>query len=308
MSELVPGQLLVEDIPDAKAVRRRRYKARYYTAKRTDGLQTDKLILSYGAGWNTFAVLLKLREWGLKPDYAVFADTGNESPLTYEHMQKYQIPLMQQMGLKLATVKNPNWSSLLEYTLAKRKMPFRKKGTARYCTGMFKLEPIIRFEASIRLPKERFTNIIGIAYDEIHRMSKLGRRKWITNIHPLVDRKLTRMDCKRIIEDAGFPLPPKSGCDFCPFQRQSQWAKTARDNPTAIDDGVMIETLFNQKLREKNGPTQKKYLTLRSDNMPLEVWRKERMQTDIAAIEKIEADEALQVLLDETCDMETCMT
>lgn len=284
-------------------------KVNYYAIPKS--VISGKIVLSYGAGVNTFALLLKLQEWEIKPDYVVFADTGNEKPQTYEHMRKYQIPEIERQGLKLIIVKHPKWNSLLEYTLAKRKMPFRKKRIARYCTGMFKLDPIIRFETSVREKGERFTNLIGIAYDEIHRMSIVGRRKWITNAHPLIDHHLTREDCRDIIQKAGYPIPPKSGCDFCPFQKKSEWARTARDNPTAIDDGIMIETLFNEKLSERRkaeGGIQNSFITLRSDDVPLEVWRKEKAMKDIANIEKIESNESLQSLLDESCDMESCMT
>ena len=284
-------------------------KVSYYSIPKS--VISGKVILSYGGGVNTFALLLKRQEWGIKLNHVVFADTGNEKPQTYEHMRRYQIPEIERQGLKLTVVRHPKWNSLLEYTLAKRKMPFRKTNMARYCTGMFKLDPIIRFETSIRQGKEPFVNIIGIAYDEIHRMSTVGRRKWITNAHPLIDHHITRQDCKGIIQNAGYPIPPKSGCDFCPFQRKSEWARTARDNPSAIDDGIMIETLFNEKLKEQRaakGEVQRTFMTLRADEVPLEKWRKEKATEEIRAITKLEADEALQSVLDEECDMESCMT
>lgn len=272
-----------------------------------------KTILSYGAGVNTFAMLLKLPEWGIKPDFVVMADTGNENPKTYEHLKSVQIPEMERQGLKFVTVKHPKWANLLEYSLATRKMPPRTKfkGQGRYCTTMFKLDPIIRFETSVREGKEPFVNLIGIAYDEIHRMSKVGRRKWITNGHPLIDHKITRDECGTIIRLAGFEIPPKSGCDFCPFQRKSQWAKTELDNPTAIDEGIMIETHFNQRMKEKieaRGEQVNTFFSLRYDGTPLEKWRREKAPDEIKALSQMEAFEAGQTFLDETCDMESCMT
>ncbi|MDG6970400.1 MAG: hypothetical protein JRN54_04745 [Nitrososphaerota archaeon] len=272
-----------------------------------------KTVLSYGAGVNTFYMLLKLPEWGIKPDYVVFADTGNEQPATYDHLKRVAIPEMERQGLKFVTVKHPKWSSLLEYSLSTRKMPPRTKfrGQGRYCTTMFKLDPIIRFETSVRENKEAFTNLIGIAYDEIHRMSTVGRRKWITNAHPLVERHITREDCLTGIRLAGFEAPPKSSCDFCPFQKKSQWARTLRDNPSAIDDGINIELLFNQKMKEKlaaKGFEKTTFFSLRYDGRPLEEWRKNSAPKEIENLTKLEKFDAAQTFLDETCDMESCMT
>jgi hypothetical protein len=272
-----------------------------------------KTILSYGAGVNTFYLLLKLPEWGIKPDYAVFADTGNENPATYKHLEEVAIPEMERQGLEFKVVKHPKWANLLEYTLFTWKMPPRTKfrGQGRYCTTMFKLDQIVKFEKSVREGDERFINLIGIAYDEIHRMSYVGLRRWIDNVHPLIERHITRPDCITGIRLMGHPIPPKSGCDFCPFQKKSQWARNLRDNPTAIQDGIEIETRFNQKMTEKlaaKGLVRTTNFTLRYDGQLLADWLKNGASKEVENITKLEKFEAAQTFLDETCDMGSCFT
>ena len=44
------------------------------------------IVVSYGGGTNSVAMLVGLHERGLRPDAIVFADTGGEKPNTYGHM------------------------------------------------------------------------------------------------------------------------------------------------------------------------------------------------------------------------------
>ena len=41
--------------------------------------------------------------------------------------------------------------------------------------------------------------------------------KYITNVYPLVDLRMTRQDCLNWMESHGYRLPPKSACVFCPY-------------------------------------------------------------------------------------------
>jgi 3'-phosphoadenosine 5'-phosphosulfate sulfotransferase (PAPS reductase)/FAD synthetase len=267
-------------------------------------------VLSYGAGVNTFALLLKLPEWNLKPDLVIFADTGNEKPQTYEHLEKYQIPIMEAQGLKFVRVKNENGhGTLFDYSLKRGKIPWRQTRAIRYCTGMFKVDPIMKYLNSIRENKqEEFSQMIGIAYDEIHRMTKKTKRKWITNVHPLIDHKLTREDCKTVIKLAGYEVPPKSGCGYCPFQKKSEWAWEAKNNPIAITQGISLEDSFMQKWVAKHGKQPEKAITLRYDKVPLQEWFEQSARSEIRTLERIEKDESLQTMLDETCNLGNCMT
>ena len=47
------------------------------------------IVVSYGGGKNSTAVLLLLWKLGIKPDLILFADTGGELPATYEYIQMF---------------------------------------------------------------------------------------------------------------------------------------------------------------------------------------------------------------------------
>ena len=59
--------------------------------------------------------------------------------------------------------------------------------------------------------------------------------------YPLIEMSLSRADCEQIITDAGLPVPPKSGCFFCPFQRQGQWQQQKRERPDLFARSLAIE-------------------------------------------------------------------
>ncbi len=77
--------------------------------------------------------------------------------------------------------------------------------------------------------------MIGIAADEAHRQPD--------KIRPLVDWGITRADCVRIIESAGLPVPPKSGCWLCPFQGRVQWRLLRLQYPGLFEQALMLEKI-----------------------------------------------------------------
>ena len=46
----------------------------------------DMIIVSYGAGTNSTAMLVGMKERGIRPDVITFADTHAEKPKTYEQV------------------------------------------------------------------------------------------------------------------------------------------------------------------------------------------------------------------------------
>jgi len=93
----------------------------------------------------------------------------------------------------------------------------------RWSTRDWKLRPISRYLKSQNYP-EPVICCIGISTDEIQRVNtKHYKGENYTKEFPLVDKGLSRHDCLKIILDHGWPVPPKSGCWFCPFQPIPEW-------------------------------------------------------------------------------------
>ena len=98
-------------------------------------------IVSYGAGVDSTAMILKMIEKKITIDHVIFADTGGELPETYktvEFMKKF----LKKKSIPFDTVKNFSLITLLERCFVRKVFPdmFR-----RWCTRDFKVAPIHRF-------------------------------------------------------------------------------------------------------------------------------------------------------------------
>ena len=168
-------------------------------------------ILSFGAGVNTFALMIMLVREGAPLDEVVFADTGGETPATYESVEVAQAYFAERQ-IPFTVVKARRGEvNLYEAALRRRVIPSVQW---RWCTRDFKVSPIHRY---YRKFKSHVNQYVGIAYDEIHRMRD-SRETYLTNLYPLVDKRLTRQDCIDLITSAGLPVPEKSGLLLLPVQ------------------------------------------------------------------------------------------
>lgn len=122
----------------------------------------------------------------------------------------------------------------------------------RQCTYDYKVVPIIRRVRELCGLKKgavakgvlNVRAMLGISFDEAIRM-KPSKEPWITNTFPLVDARLTREDCKKIIADLGIPVPPRSACYFCPHHRDPYWKWMMADHPEEFRKAVE----FDAKIR-----------------------------------------------------------
>ena len=62
------------------------------------------LIVAYGGGTNSTAMLCGFRERGIRPALILFADTGGELPHTYEHLRVMSDKCQEWFGLPIETV------------------------------------------------------------------------------------------------------------------------------------------------------------------------------------------------------------
>ncbi len=197
--------------------------------------------VSYGGGVNSTAlvVMLALEGWH---GPIVFSDTGAEWPETMEYVALFGEWLAER-GLEL-TVLGPEWRrgkeqmTLIDYCEHYQVTPFPG---ARWCTSKWKVEPLHRWcEANGYDPDDM---LIGISADEWHRQQDKDR--------PLVDRGIDRDGCARIIVEAGLPVPRKSGCWICPFQRDSMWRELHRMHPDLFERAARLEELSSERRGEQ---------------------------------------------------------
>lgn len=182
--------------------------------------------ISYGGGLNSTAMTLLLLEQQKPIDYIPFADTGEEKPETYQFIEVFSKYLKDKYSLSITVVRrmvDGKQQTLSEYC---RQHVILPSFHWRFCTDKFKVRPIRSFlmlalehsEASITSKDESFVQYIGFDAGEWERVKK-SRWKDTTNIYPLIDYDIHRIDCECIIRQHGLPIPPKSSCYFCPFTK-----------------------------------------------------------------------------------------
>jgi hypothetical protein len=117
--------------------------------------------------------------------------------------------------------------------------------TNRSCTEEFKIRPILR-QARVLAGITRgqrevtVTSWLGISWDELQRM-KDSRAKWAQNRWPLVERRIRRADCVTWMRAHGYPDPPRSACEFCPFHDDADWRNLRDHDPEAFARAVQFE-------------------------------------------------------------------
>lgn len=111
---------------------------------------------------------------------------------------------------------------------------------------------------------------------------------WKRREYPLIELRLSRDACHRIIEEAGLPVPPKSSCFFCPFKRPNEWINLKRERPDLFGRAVEIEAAINEKR-----------LHLAKDGMFLHRWKR--------PLELAVGDQNVMFEEDAVCDSGYCM-
>jgi hypothetical protein len=216
-------------------------------------------VLSLGAGVQSSTLLLMAArgELGDVPDAAIFADTGWEPAAVYEWLAFLEeqtrgiIPIHR---VQRGDLRADLLASAAGGTARFPGIPLYTDGTgaaaegklARQCTYVYKVLPVqakcgelAGLRPRQRRPKSPVVELwMGISLDEVIRM-KPSREPWIRHRWPLIERAMTRRDCLRWFERAGFPKPPKSSCIGCPFSRDERWRGLT---PVEFADAVEIDS------------------------------------------------------------------
>ena len=199
--------------------------------------------LSMGAGVQSTAILLK---FGHKYDHVIFADTGDEQPETYHHIENNLKPYCKEHNINWITAKHPKYDALSDMCLDRKWTP-NVPGLMhmRRCTNQFKITPMRKVQRQLGATSKNPINVhIGISIDEAHRLnahSYIDNPKSEHKVYPLIDNKISRKDCYKIIADFGMSIPVKSGCDFCPFNGQKKVRAIAGKDPERFKKILKID-------------------------------------------------------------------
>ncbi len=200
-------------------------------------------------------------------DAAVFADTKWETKATYKWL-KFLKKESKKHGIPLHVVKQGNIrkDALISKVRGTKKKGFRcasmplftlgpngEKGMIkRQCTHEYKLRAIEKKHREIagyqprkRIPPGTIESWIGISTDEANRV-RISDKKWVSFYYPLIELRMTRLDCLNWFKKKNLPEPPRSACIGCPYRHNSEWRKLS---PREWRNAVK----FDKKIRKCGG-------------------------------------------------------
>ena len=190
--------------------------------------------------------------FGKKAD-AIFADTGFDHKEIYDRIDLVEkfCKTFHRPDFQIHRIRNQKHSSLIDYI---RKQKFYPNFQSRYCTRMFKIEPIDNYlmqykESSVEL-------MIGLNANEIEmRTGNHGNKPFVKYSYPLADNGLSRDACKQILSKAGllpeFPAyMQRGGCVGCYYKSKREYEAMSLLNPDEFNIVLKLEEEIQDKRKE----------------------------------------------------------
>lgn len=248
-------------------------------------------VLSYGGGLDSFALLVEALRRDERLDVVTFVDVGDpghedpaEWPGTYRHIEEIVRPLCARARIPFEVISADRYPirgarSLFEWLRARRQIPVA--GPQRICTTVAKVE---RFESWMRdcWPGAEVEVWLGFEAGEEARAAKdpnagsqsrrASRATQRSNRFPLIEWRLCRCRCETLVREAGFPVPRKSACVFCPYATRGDFQTLARELP---DTFARVAALEAEKPPTSRGAklSIKDFRTLRNPDGSVRAYR-----------------------------------
>lgn len=246
------------------------------------------IVVSYGGGTNSSALVIALVAKGIKPDCIVFADTGNEHPATYAFMRRFDdwlesvgFPRITVVRYQIKSVKKRNriikpylaigttalawyvfeqvakqtikYGTLGDECLVLEALPAKAYGRSA-CSEKWKINPIRNY---LKSKYENYIEMVGIHSDEQYRvLSNTGDLKcsidYVFQDYPLIEWGYNQKTCEEICLKVLGEVPKKSSCWFCPNMRLSEVRELKAEYPELYELGCFMEEQSMPHVTSKN--------------------------------------------------------
>ena len=230
-----------------------------------DAPAAQPLVVSYGVGVDSTALLVALYRRGIRPDLILFADVGEaEKPETYAYLPIINAWL-QSIGFPSITIvryepTRAPYSTLEGKCLQNQTLPSLAFGK-HSCSLVFKAAPQDKHIAQWRPAVDAWSFGLrvkkAIGYDngdqDCRRRTKADKavakkaaqgdrdaaryEYW----YPLQEWGIDRIGCLNLIASAGLPLPMKSACWFCPASKKSEIIWLRDTHPILFNRALTME-------------------------------------------------------------------
>lgn len=214
----------------------------------------QQLVVAYGAGVDSTAMLVGLQQRGIRPDLILFADTGDEKPETYAYLPIVN-EWLERVGFPQVTiVKNPRPKSgdrSLSASLLRLGVLAAPAYGGHTCSIVWKIDPQEKFVRAWQPAQAGWAAgldvVTAVGYDAGPRDScrqykaEGKARGGFQNVFPLIEWGWDRQECERQIAAAGLPVPVKSACFHCPSSKVHEIVWLKREHPQLHATALALE-------------------------------------------------------------------
>jgi hypothetical protein len=221
------------------------------------------LVVAYGLGVNSTAMLVEFAARGIRPDLILFADTGGEKPETYQYLEVIG-PFLARVGFpEVVTVryrpKRARYHTLEGQCLHTGTLPSLAYG-GRSCSIKYKKQPQDRDVAGWQPAQVCWARggkvLKAIGFDAgpaDSRRSRFAEDERYRYWYALQEWGFDRPRCEQVIRDAGLPVPVKSACFFCPASKKPEILWLGEHHPDLLQRALEIERNAQAKLTSVKG-------------------------------------------------------
>ena len=207
----------------------------------------SRLVVAFGGGVNSTAMLVEMHKRGIKPDLILFADTGGERPETYAAVEAVSAWCVAHGMPAIGTVKKTyqgepetleanclrmNMLPSIAYSFKSCSMKFKTDPQDKYCNNW----PPARecWDAGLKVRK-------AIGYDAgEERRAHIANDDKYDYWYPLIEWNLWRDDCEAICRAEGLPTA-KSSCFFCPSMKKHEIFALKKEHPDLAARALAME-------------------------------------------------------------------
>lgn len=214
-------------------------------------------VISLGAGLQSTTLVYLAAAGEIEvPDAAIFADTQREPAWVYDTLERLEADCGDVVDIYRVTEGDLQEDVLSGDRFASLPLFTKDEGgkvsmLRRQCTREYKIAAVKRKVRELagldmHVPPENAAEVwLGISMDEISRM-KDSPDRWTKNRWPLIERRMTRRDCTRWMEENVGYVPKKSSCVFCPFHSDDYWRDLQKNHPEEFQEAVEFDRQIRQ--------------------------------------------------------------
>ncbi len=225
------------------------------------------LVVAYGMGVDSTAMLVGMWQRGVRPDLILFADTGSEKPETIAYLpvinawlRSIGFPEVEVVRYVPQRFKHGAYSSLHENCLVNETLPSITFGR-KSCSLKWKRAPQDARVSGWQPARDAWAAglkvIKAIGYDagpiDGKRAWKIAEDAEYHYVYPLREWGWDREECKRQIASVGLPIPMKSACFMCASSKPAEIDWLVDSHPELAAIIVEMEKRFAPHSRGVEG-------------------------------------------------------